>query len=113
LREDGQLSLLVPERLGGGGEALSTVAAATCALAHHCGSTAMIYAMHHLAVACLVRHGKSEFMQSYLRELAEHQLLLASATTEVGTGGDVGSSICAVERTNGRFRLHKQAPVIS
>lgn len=113
LRNDRQLSLLVPERLGGGGSDISTIASATCALARHCSSTAMIYAMHHLAVACLVRHGKSDFVDSYLRELVEHQFLLASATTEAGTGGDLGSSVCAVKREGGRFQLHKQAPVVS
>ena len=57
----------------------------------------MVVAMHHIQVACLVRHGRNEVLQAYLRELAEHQYLLASATTEVGTGGDVRSSICALE----------------
>jgi acyl-CoA dehydrogenase len=73
----------------------------------------MVVAMHHIQVACLVRHGRNEVLQAYLQELAEHQYLLASATTEVGTGGDVRSSICALEVTDGRFRVEKQAPVIS
>ncbi len=38
---------------------------------------------------------------------------MASATTEVGTGGDLRSSICAAEVVGGAFTLTKQAPVIS
>jgi acyl-CoA dehydrogenase len=48
-----------------------------------------------------------------LRELCNEQLLLASATTEIGVGGDVGSSICAVNVKDGNFELTKKAPVIS
>lgn len=113
LRNDGQLSALVPTRLGGSGATVSEVASAVCALARHCASTAMVYAMHSVEVACLVRHGGTAYFDDYLRALAHHQLLLASATTEIGTGGDVGKSVCAVERSPGRFHLEKQAPVIS
>ncbi len=113
LRDDGQLSALVPPRFGGQGASIGEVAEATRRLATHCASTAMVYAMHHLGVACLVRHPANDLLESYLRVLVDDQLLLASATTEVGTGGDVGSSICAVDRSDGRFRLEKHAPVIS
>lgn len=113
LRDDRQLSALVPPRLGGEGASIIEVAEATCRLAAHCASTAMVYAMHQLGVACLVRHGSNDLLESYLCELVAGQFLLASATTELGTGGDVGSSICAVERSGGRYRLEKQAPVIS
>jgi acyl-CoA dehydrogenase len=113
LRRDEQLSALVPQQLGGGGQSLAEVAEATASLARYCASTAMIYAMHHLQVACLVRHGHSDYFECYLRDLCSRQLLLASATTELGTGGDIRSSICAIDRTGGRYRLEKQAPVIS
>jgi acyl-CoA dehydrogenase len=45
--------------------------------------------------------------------VADEQLLLASATTEINIGGDVRSSSCAVERDGGKFHLAKVAPVIS
>ena len=45
--------------------------------------------------------------------MADRQLLLASATTEIGVGGDIRTSVCAVERRAGRFTLEKKAPVIS
>ena len=41
--------------------------------------------------------------------LVERQSLLASITSEVGTFGDTRSSICAVQREAGRFRLSKDA----
>jgi acyl-CoA dehydrogenase len=113
LRDDRLLSALVPTRLGGAGATVSQVAAAVRSLARHCASSAMVYAMHNIGVACLVRHGTTPFFEDYLRELSRQQLLLASATTEIGTGGDVGRSVCAVERRAGTYRLDKQAPVIS
>jgi acyl-CoA dehydrogenase len=113
LKSGGLLAALVPVEFGGGGATLSEVSQGLVALGKRCASSAMVVAMHHIQVACLVRHGRNELLRGYLQELAEHQYLLASATTEVGTGGDVRSSICALEVTDGRFRVEKQAPVIS
>lgn len=113
LREARMLSALVPARLGGGDATVVEVADAVFALARSCASTALIFAMHQVAVACLVRHGTGEHIERFLHDLAERQLLVASATTELGTGGDVSRSICAVERAEGRFHLEKEAPVVS
>ncbi|MGH9091703.1 MAG: acyl-CoA dehydrogenase family protein [Acidimicrobiales bacterium] len=113
LRSEGMLSALVPARLGGDGATLAEVGAATAALARQCASSAMVYAMHNLQVACLARHGATEHLEGYLRDLAGEQYLLASATTEIGTGGDTRSSVCAVTHAGGRYRVEKQAPVIS
>ncbi len=113
LKAEGLLAALVPVELGGGGASLAEVSQGLVALGRRCASSAMVVAMHHIQVACLVRHGRNDLLRRYLEELAEHQYLLASATTEVGTGGDVRSSICALEVSEGRFRVEKQAPVIS
>jgi acyl-CoA dehydrogenase len=113
LRSAQLLSVLVPADLGGDGVSVGQVAEAVEALARHCASTAMIYAMHQMQVACLVRHGRSEVLRDFQRTVVERQLLVASATTEIGVGGDIRSSLCAVERTGGRFHLEKKAPVIS
>ena len=113
LREERLLSAWIPTELGGGGASLSQVASAVEALSAHCASSGMIYAMHQIQVASLVRHGDTPWLQEYLRAVADHELLLASATTEKGIGGDVRSSSCAVEATDGRFHLVKHAPVIS
>src|SRR5271165_3934127 len=113
LKAEGLLAALVPVEFGGGGASLDEVSAGLVALGRRCASSAMVVAMHHIQVACLVRHGRSALLRDYLQELSDHQYLLASATTEVGTGGDVRSSICAIEASDGTFRLEKQAPVIS
>ena len=113
LRAEGLLAALVPTALGGGGATLAEVSDGLVALGRRCASSAMVVAMHHIQVACLVRHGDNPILRDYLGELSEQQYLLASATTEVGTGGDVRSSICALEVADGRFRVEKQAPVIS
>ena len=113
LRADGLLAALVPTEFGGPGATIAEVCQGMIALGRRCASSAMVVAMHHSQVACLVRHGRNDLLQGYLRELAEHQYLLASATTEVGTGGDVRSSVCALDLSDGRFNLEKQAPVIS
>ncbi len=113
LRAEGLLSALVPVDLGGAGASIGEVARGVTALGRQCASTAMVVAMHHIQVSCLVRHGRNPTLRAYLAELAEHQELLASATTEIGTGGDVRRSISAVEVADGSFSLEKQAPVIS
>jgi acyl-CoA dehydrogenase len=74
----------------------------------------MIYAMHQIEVACLVRHGlSSPFFRDYLADLAGREQLIASATSEVGVGGDLRRSVCALESDGPRFRVTKQAPVVS
>lgn len=114
LREARLLSALVPVELGGMGASVADVAALCEALGLYCANAAMVFAMHQIQVACLVHHGlEVPYLRAYLGELVERQLLLASATTEVNVGGDVRTSICALERDGDRFRLRKQAPVIS
>jgi acyl-CoA dehydrogenase len=74
----------------------------------------MVFAMHQIQVACIVRHAhNAPFFRDYLRELAERQPLVASATSEVGVGGDLRTSICAVERDGTAFTLHKNAATVS
>lgn len=108
------LSAYVPVEMGGLGLNIVEIGKICEVLAHSCASTAMIFAMHQIQVACIVHHyGSSEYFARYLRELVEQQLLIASATTELGVGGDLRSSICAVEVNGEHFRLAKKAPVIS
>ncbi|HEX5632519.1 MAG TPA: acyl-CoA dehydrogenase family protein [Gemmatimonadales bacterium] len=114
LREARLLGALVPPALGGRGATLAGIAAVCEILGERCASSAMVFAMHQIEVACLVRHGLANAaLREQVREVATHQLLLASATTEASVGGDVRTSRCAVERDGERFRLVKSAPVIS
>ncbi|HVR60879.1 MAG TPA: acyl-CoA dehydrogenase family protein [Polyangia bacterium] len=114
VRREKLLGAFVPRELGGLGLGITELGAMCAALSQHCSSAGMVLAMHHIQVACLVRHGlSSPFFRRYLSELCERQLLIASVTSEVGVGGDTRSSICAVERETGRFRLNKDATTIS
>ena len=114
LRDAGLLSALVPRRFGGFGCSITDIAAICDVLGQHCANTAMVYAMHQIQVASIVRHGQhAPYFRELMHELVTRQLLLASATTEVSVGGDVRSSVCAVEAHDGELRLRKQAPVIS
>ena len=113
IKEAGILGAMIPADLGGAGAKIPEMARAVEEMGRHCSSTGLILAMHLSQVACLVRHGSTAAMTGLMREVTSRQMLLASATTEVGIGGDVRSSSCAVELDGSRFRLRKQAPVIS
>ena len=108
------LGILVPASLGGEGAAVHQVADVCYRLGQACSSAAMIYAMHQVKVACLVRHGRgSEAIERLLRRLCAEQLLLASSTTEGQKGGDVRSSEAPIEQRDGRIHLERKASVIS
>jgi acyl-CoA dehydrogenase len=113
LRAAGLLSVLLPESLGGEGATLADVAPAVTELGRACASSGMVYAMHLIQLACLTRHASSPALATFARRVADEQLLLASATTEAGVGGDVRTSLCAVTTEDDRYRLEKQASVIS
>lgn len=114
LREAGLLSALVPAEFGGRPVPFGELAAACTALGQYCSASAMVFAMHQIQVACIVRHGLgAEFFRGYVRELVQHQWLLGSVTSEVGVGGDTRSSLCAVQIEGARFTLEKHATTVS
>jgi acyl-CoA dehydrogenase len=114
LKEQKLLSIYVPKELGGAGASVEDVVAICHALGHHCASTAMIYAMHQIQVACVVHHGLTAgWHREFLADLVKNQLLLASATSEAGIGGNVRTSSCAVVKDGGGFTLEKNATVVS
>ena len=114
LRQAKLLTAALPKEYGGGGAGMVELAEMCMTLAHGCGSSGMVLAMHHIQVACIARHGlTSDFFKQYLRECVERQLLIGSITSEVGVWGDTRSSICACVRDNGRFKLDKDATTAS
>jgi acyl-CoA dehydrogenase len=114
LRAEGLLGALVPARYGGADCSYADVAAMCRTLGRYCSSAAMVFAMHQIQVACIVEHGRdTPHFDDFLRDIATVGRLIASATSEVGTGGDVRSSVCAVETDGESFSIEKQAPVIS
>ncbi len=114
LRAERLLGARVPTERGGEGLPLRDIASVCHELGQRCASSAMIYAMHQIQVACIVRHaGDSAWHAAFMERLAGDQLLLASATSEAGVGGDVRSSVCAVAREGEAIALEKNATVIS
>lgn len=115
LRALGALSAPVPEALGGGGVSLSAIAACCLELGRACGASAMVFAMHHIQLITIVRHFEADsWFESYLRRQVTEGRLIASVTSEVGTGGDMARSIAAVTPgENGRVSFEKQAPTVS
>lgn len=110
LKDARLLAAPVPKDLGGSGCGVVELAELCSTLAKACGSSAMVLAMHYVQVACVVRHASnSQVLRRYLSELAEHQYLLASMTSEDGTFGEMRTSLCAVHRENGHFTLSKNA----
>ena len=108
------LGIMVPRSLGGEGARLSDVVDVCYGLGRACSSTAMIYAMHQIMVACLLRHRRSTaWHERFLRRLCDEQLLLASSTTEGRGGGNIRSSEAPIERSGPRITLERRATVIS
>jgi acyl-CoA dehydrogenase len=113
-RAEHLLGVMVPVELGGKGASVTEVADICYRLGRACSSTAMIYAMHQTKVACIVRHGRaSAWHRELMRRISGEQLLLASSTTEGQGGGNVRSSVAAIERDKTRISLDRNAAVIS
>jgi acyl-CoA dehydrogenase len=115
LREEGALSAFVPVELGGGGVSFQAIARACLELGRRCGASAMVFAMHQIQVVTILRHlDGADWFRAYVRDLVDDQRLIASVTSEVGTGGDMGRSIAAVTPgSHGAFTFEKQAPTVS
>ena len=109
------LGIQVPKALGGEGVGIGDVADVCYQLGQACASSGMIFAMHQIKVACIMRHmGENATLQRMLRRLCTEQLLLASSTTEGQGGGNIRSSEAPVEHQDGgRIALERKASVIS
>jgi acyl-CoA dehydrogenase len=114
LREAGLLSAAVPRQYGGPGFDAPQLAEVAMRLGALCGSTAMIWAMHQIQLACLERSAaRQPEVAGYLRRAAREQLLIASVTSEEGVGGNLRSSKAAVVNGPDGISLSKRAPTIS
>src|SRR5580698_10954552 len=63
-RAERLLGVAVPPELGGEGASVADVVDICYRLGRACSSTGMIYAMHQVKVACVVRHGRSSEWQN-------------------------------------------------
>jgi acyl-CoA dehydrogenase len=108
------LAVMVPQELGGEGVGLAEVVDICYRLGQACPATAMIYAMHQIMVACVIRHRRNgAWHERLLRRLSADQLLLASSTTEARGGGNVRSSDAPIVRAGATITLERRATVIS
>jgi acyl-CoA dehydrogenase len=113
-RKQALLGVMVPQDLGGEGVSVSDVVDLCYRLGRACSSTGLIYAMHQIMVACLVRHARNSARhERLLRRLCAEQLLLASSTTEGQGGGNIRSSEAAIGYAGSRISLERRATVIS
>ncbi|MCC8933951.1 acyl-CoA dehydrogenase family protein [Rhizobium sp. 'Codium 1'] len=104
----------IPVDCGGEGRSTSEIAELCTIMAQGCAASAMIFAMHQIKVSSLVSHGtEAGWHRDFMRRICANQLLLGSATTEGGIGGNLRNSICAIEVEGDRCRLEKDATVIS
>ena len=114
IRKQRLLGMMVPSALGGEGANLPELADACFILGQACSSAALIFAMHQIKMACIIRHYKGNpALERILRQIASDQLLLASSTTEGQAGGNVRSSEAAVEHVGDQVTLERKATVIS
>ena len=114
IRKQRLLGIQVPQSLGGEGANIAEIADVCYILGQACSSTALIYAMHQIKMACIVRHAKGNAaLERILGRIAGEQLLMASSTTEGQAGGNVRSSEAAVVHDGAQVTLERKATVIS
>jgi acyl-CoA dehydrogenase len=114
LRKQRLLGLQIPQALGGESATIAEIADICYILGQACSSAALIYAMHQIKIACIVRHYKNAAaLERVLRRIASEQLLMASSTTEGQAGGNVRSSEAPVEHDGEQVTLERKATVIS
>ena len=108
------VGIQIARSLSGEDATISEIAEICSVIGQSCSAAAMVFAMHHIKLSSLVSHGAgSDWHRAFMRRGAEEQLLLASATTEGGIGGNLRNSICAIAVDGDRCTLEKDATVIS
>ena len=108
------LGIQIARSHGGEDADFSKIAELCSILGQACAASAMVFAMHHIKLSSLVQHGsESAWHTAFMRRVADEQLLLGSATTEGGIGGNLRNSICAIAVKDGVCHLEKDATVIS
>ncbi len=114
IRKQRLLGIMVPPALGGEGATVAELADICFILGQACASTALIFAMHQIKMACIIRHAKGNAaLERILKQIAAEQLLMASSTTEGQAGGNVRSSEAAIGHEGEEITLERKATVIS
>jgi len=114
LREARLLSAAAPQEYGGHGLTTLELSEIAQRLGTLCGSTAMIWAMHQIQLACMTASAQREpRLAEYLTQAAREQHLIASVTSEDGIGGSLRTSRTAILPVSDGIRLTKRAPTVS
>lgn len=114
LRKTGIFAAPIPREFGGVGADAIELARGCYILGQYCSATASIVAMHHTQILSVIHHANGDAqLQDYLRRVARENRIIASVTSEVGPGGDMRSSSCAVEIEGDTYTLTKKATTVS
>lgn len=113
MRECGLLGLLVPERFGGAGADVRTVAAVAAEISAACLSSGMVFAMHTQQVAALVAGATPTLAERLLPRIARGEVYIASVTSERGKGGHLLSANQPLTPVPGGYRLERDAPIVT
>ncbi|MBL8709650.1 MAG: acyl-CoA dehydrogenase family protein [Rhodospirillaceae bacterium] len=111
LKNAGLVEAGVPADLGGAGGDLPALCSMINALAHHCGSTALAFAMHTHQVAIPAWrwiHQQAAPVEPLLRRVAKERLILLSSG-----GGDWVAGSGRAERVEGGYRIVAHKPFTS
>jgi acyl-CoA dehydrogenase len=110
----GLLSAATPTAWGGAGLGAVALTEIAMQLARGCGSTAMVWAMHQVQVACVARHSPADGAPGAVVEaLTRGGGLVASVTSERGVGGRLRQSVAACHRDGARVTVRKEATTVS
>jgi alkylation response protein AidB-like acyl-CoA dehydrogenase len=109
----GLMGLMVPPQYGGLGGTMVQFAKVAEILAKACPSTSMIWGMHHNQYITLVECGNERQKAAFLPGIASGKTLVASATTEPGTGGNFFYCNSSARRVNGGWELSATKPVVT
>lgn len=115
LRDDRLIGVVVPPSHGGLGLSVGDAARITYNIARMSTGAGLIYAMHMSQAFTVIRHAsETPFFDDFLRRMVDQQMLIGSATSEAGVGGDIFGSICTVEdEGDGQLKVVKDCPIIS
>ena len=89
LKDARLLPCSLPTDLGGRSYGIAELAVIARALGGACNSAGMVFAMHHAQALSLAHHAHEGQIARLTSRIAADESLLASATTEITTGGDV------------------------
>ena len=113
LKQARLLSCGLPADLGGQGFRIADLAVIARELGTACSAAGMVFAMHQTQALVLAKYARTGLVSDLAKKISANQALIASATTESTTGGDIGSSTCAIVSEGEAVLLEKNAPVIS